>query len=316
MFFHVKAAETFYLTTREALRTITGKVNEATAPGGSAAWPDTRQANTWCRGAVLTSPPSIPHTRTLLRTGTEQVLLQSRRWTQPAASPEQRRGGKARPGCPLLPPSTPRAGPGAAAGDAPAGHRSRSAAVPITHPLASPPRVPGRPPGPTSGRVPVSAAPAGPPRPALGAAGAAGRAGGGGCRGAERRRHVTASRASPAHRRAAPAPPPPPARRRRSAEGGGAAAPGWAGPGRVYKLTRNAAGPHIKGRVPRGLPSPLARAALTPPRGGAVTRRGGGAGPRSSQRPRPGPDMAGLGMAEPASAALGTAGTAPVVGRD
>lgn len=207
MFFHVKAAETFYLTTREALRTITGKVNEATAPGGSAAWPDTRQANTWCRGAVLTSPPSIPHTRTLLRTGTEQVLLQSRRWTQPAASPEQRRGGKARPGCPLLPPSTPRAGPGAAAGDAPAGHRSRSAAVPVTHPPASPPRVPGRPPGPTSGRVPVSAAPAGPPRPALGAAGAAGRAGGGGCRGAERRRHVTASRASPAHRRAAPLPP-------------------------------------------------------------------------------------------------------------
>lgn len=154
-------------------------------------------------------PPGIPHTRTLVRTSMHQVLLQRRRWMQTEASLEQRRGGKARPGCPLLPPCAPRAGPGAAPGDAPVGtalpdalHRSSP-----THPLASPLCVPGRPPGPTSGRVPVSAAPAGPPRPALGAAGAAGRAGGGGCRGEERRRHVTASRASPAHRRAVPLPP-------------------------------------------------------------------------------------------------------------
>lgn len=113
----------------------------------------------------------------------------------------------------------------------------------------------------------------------------------------------------PPPRRAAPAPPPPPARRRRSAEGGGAAVPGRAGPGRVYKLTRNAAGPHIKGRVPRGLPSPLARAALTPPRGGAVTRRGAGPFPAPHSDPRAGGAMAGQRLRRPRQSSRAGAGS-------
>lgn len=120
LFFHRKASETFYLTTREALRTITVKVNEATGAGGSAPWPDTRQTNTGRSRAVLTPAPRTPHPTLLpTSTGTGQVLLQSRRWMQ--RPPRSRGGGKARPGRPLLPPSAPRAGPGAAAGAAPAG---------------------------------------------------------------------------------------------------------------------------------------------------------------------------------------------------
>lgn len=58
----MKASETFYLTIREALCMITGKVNEATGPGGSAPRPDRRQANTSlrCRKAVLTPRPASP----------------------------------------------------------------------------------------------------------------------------------------------------------------------------------------------------------------------------------------------------------------
>lgn len=110
--------------------------------------------------------------------------------------------------------------------------RGAGAAAPFLHPPASTPRSLGRPQDPYL-RAGIGLRGAGRPSSALGAAEAAGRGGGGGCRGEERRRHVTACRASPAYCRAGPLPPlrprcARPPGRRRSAEGGAAAGPGRA----------------------------------------------------------------------------------------
>lgn len=121
-----------------------------------------------------------------------------------------------------------------------------------------------------------------PSRPALGTAGASGRVGGGGCGGAEPRRHVTASRE-----------PPPTAQRGRSlpsALGALPAAQTRARPAPLPAAPRSClqthpgtrAAPHMKGRVPRRLPSLLARAPPTSPRAqwnaGHVVQRGGAKG--------------------------------------
>lgn len=255
---------------------------------------------------VPLSAPSAP------APGTTTISFQSRRRMQEEASLELSWGGKTGPGChlpPALPPAfhpPPRAGPGAGTGNAPAGQpasgcgaRGAAAPFPSLPRLASPPRslrAPAR--TPTSGRVTVSAAPAGPPRP--------GSRGGGSRRPRWGRGLPWRGAAAPYYclpgiprlltSGAAPSPPPParsPARvpppprggrgRRRSRRR-------RAGPrrGRVYKLTPGTrAEPHIKGRVPHRLPSLLAIAQLTSPR--AAGRRGsrGGEGRGGGQRAPP-----------------------------
>lgn len=132
----------------------------------------------------LPSRPTPPTHRTPSRHPPHQhrvwtkIPLQSKRWMQGEACLELRRKGRA-----WLPPSSRPPPcliplPPAAAGRARGRHRrcprwaarcrTRGAATPFTHPprLPAPPRFLGAPARtPTSGRVTVSAAPAGPPRP-------------------------------------------------------------------------------------------------------------------------------------------------------
>lgn len=206
-------------------------------------------------GAVkLSSPsrPAPPHTpnppRHRVRT---QTSLQSRRWMQREACSELRRKGRA-----WLPPSSRppprRRGPGP--GQAPAmppraspqpDAGSRGPLHSPTRPPASPPRSLGAPARtPTSGRVTVSAAPAGPPRPGSRGGGRRRPRWGRGlpCRGAAAPCYCLPG-IPPAYRRVGPLPPPSPRcarppRRRRGAEGGGAAA----GPGRAALVFTNSPG--------------------------------------------------------------------------